>query len=144
MTERGVTDTFFFAQSVTLLLGSVSIGYGILTFAFGPALWDGPGTVYNTAQSVPGAPQSWGLVAIVAGALVVVGQMLNRHKLIATGALLMGLWFLFFAVSFAFDIAGARSPFGSPGVVVYAHLCVLMLLRSRVRLPGGARWAGKP
>jgi len=144
MTERAVTDTLFFAQSATLLLGTVSIGYGILTLTFGSALWDGPGTVYDTAQSVPGAPQSWGLVAIAAGALVLAGQLFHRHTLIATGALSMGLWFLFFAVSFAFDIADARAPFGAPGVLVYAHLCVLMLLRSRVHLPGGARWAGNP
>ncbi|OZF25188.1 hypothetical protein CH296_28010 [Rhodococcus sp. 14-2496-1d] len=139
MTARSVSDLIFFARSVTVVLGLLAVGYGALTFTFGAALWDGPSHVYGTALTVPFAPQSWGVVAVVAGALVVVGQLGDRHHVVVLGAAVMVLWFLFFAVSFVFDVVESGVPLGSPGILVYTSLCVLMVLRVTVRIPAVTR-----
>ncbi|NIL77589.1 hypothetical protein [Rhodococcus sp. B10] len=129
-------DLLFFARTATLVLGAIAIGYGALTLVFGEALWDGPSHVYGTALSVPYAPQSWGLVAMAAGICVISGQLLDRHRLIIVGATVMVLWFLFFGGSFLFDVVESQSPFGAPGALVYLSLCLLMALRSAVKVPG--------
>ncbi|OZD74904.1 hypothetical protein CH273_25810 [Rhodococcus sp. 05-339-2] len=139
MTTRLVSDLLFFARSVTVVLGALAIGYGTLTFTFGAALWSGPSHVYGTALTVPYAPQSWGVVAIVAGVLVVTGQLASRHRVVVAGAAVMILWFLFFAISFLFDVVNSGNPFGAPGVLVYTLLCVLMVLRVTVRIPAVSR-----
>lgn len=136
MTERYVADLLFFSRAVTFVLGAIALGYGVLTFAFGAALWHGPSPVYGTALSVPYAPQSWGAVAAVAGICVIAGQWTGVHRVILLGTAVMIVWFLFFAGSFALDIAESGTPFGSPGVLIYSALCLLMVLRSTVRIPG--------
>lgn len=136
MTANRVSDLLFFSRAVTFVLGAIAIGYGTLTFTFGASLWHGPSPVYGTALSVPYAPQSWGVVAIAAGLCVVVGQWIGQHRIIITGAVSMTLWFLFFAVSFFRDVIKSDLPFGAPGILIYGALCVLMVLRSVVHIPG--------
>lgn len=131
-----VSDLLFFARAVTFVIGAIAIGYGTLTFTFGEALWHGPSAVYGTAQSVPYAPQSWGLVAILAGLCVVIGQWTGVHRVIIAGAAVMAAWFLFFAGAFLTDVVQSQLPFGAPGVLIYGALCLLMVLRAVVHVPG--------
>lgn len=129
--RRQIAEAEAFIRGVTTLLGVFPIGYALLTFCFGDPLWAGAPT-YDTANSVPYAPESWGVVAICAGCLILLGEYMRRHVLIVAGALVQSVWCLFFAVGFGVDSVNHHVPFGLPGTWVYFTIAALMVVRARL------------
>lgn len=122
-----------FLRWFTIHLGLISVGYGLLTFAFGEGLW-GTGSLptYQSALSVPMAPQSWGTFAMTCGALMVIGEFANKAGLLASASFLQGIWCLTFASFFLFDSIQHETSAGISGVWVYAAFGVIYLGRARL------------
>lgn len=129
--RRQIAEAEAFIRGVTTLLGVFPIGYAILTFCFGDPLWAGAPT-YDTANSVPHAPESWGVVAVCAGVLILVGEYTRHHRLIVAGAGVQSVWCLFFSVAFLTDSLDKHISFGLPGTWVYFIFAALLVARARL------------
>lgn len=117
----------------TIGLSAALIGYGILTFIFGDALWTiGTVGVYDSADQVPFAPESWGMAFVVAGLGMALGNINGRwNRLLALSAMVAGFLFLFFSVSFFIDAIGGVKP-SWPPAMIYCILATLCVNRARL------------
>lgn len=122
-----------FLRWFTVHLGLISIGYGLLTFVFGAGLW-GTGSLpsYQSALSVPMAPQSWGTFALTCGILMLIGEFTSKKNLLASSSFLQGIWCFTFASFFLFDSIKSQTSVGASGVWVYIAFGVIYLGRARL------------
>lgn len=79
---------------------------------------------YATALQVPGAPESWGWVLLLAGVAVIVGTFVGKFRATAIVLGIIGLWCLFFAGSFLLTVARGPRTVGSTGIITYGWLAV--------------------
>ena len=125
-----------YVRTTTVLLGLLPVIYGGLTWLYGEGLWT-ISSIYATAMTVPGAPQSWGGLFIVVGTGVIVSAARRRKKCIAAFTLLAALILSMFMASFLTewvtnDVTGALPP-----AVVYGVVSLLFLTRAHLA------WAGR-
>ncbi|ANA86005.1 hypothetical protein BH766_gp35 [Gordonia phage Demosthenes] len=85
-------------QDLTGLFGILATASGLSLVIQGEAIW--ALGVYDTAKTLPQSPESWGLIAILAGILMFIGMYWGKHKVMKAGACIAGLWNFFFALSF--------------------------------------------
>lgn len=93
-------------RAVATVFGVVGVGMGVGILTGGVNRFSG--VSYSVAASLPGAPESWGITILAAGAAALVGILLGRAFVIALGMLVAGLWSLLFAS--AFLVAFLRYP----------------------------------
>lgn len=113
-------------QAITRCLATVMIMLGIAILLGGAKRFSG--LSYSFALNIPGAPWSWGSLALVAGALALAGTFLESNRAVAVGMFLGGFWALFFAITFAraaakFEQANTTAMVAYAG---YAVLCVIV------------------
>lgn len=130
---KHLVATAVYVYFETLCLSVALIAYGTLTFVFGDELWmAGESGVYDSANQVPMAPESWGVAFLIAGVGVALGNLYGRwNRLLSISAMLAGFLFLFFSISFLLDaIEGSNVAF--PPFVIYGILAALCVNRSRL------------
>ena len=131
MDEKKLEGVDQFIHGVTVLLGIFPLCYGILTIVFGDPLWNGAPT-YGTALSVPASPESWGVIAILAGLAILTGEYTKNHTVILAGCSVQSVWCMFFAIAFLVDSAQQQISFGLPGTLIYTVTGTLMITRARL------------
>lgn len=111
-------------QDLTRLLATGAILWGVFVIPGGRDNWAAP--IYETALQFPGAPESWGTVAVLTGGLLLVGSLMGckGRLLILIGGYGCAVWNVFFALSFFKEFmesetvsAGGGIQFGISGVV---------------------------
>ena len=105
-------------------------GYGLLLAIHGEDLW--ALRTYGPALSVPGGIATWGVAAVAAAVLMLIGTVLGREQIVGAGATLAMLWLVVFATMFAVSAAGDPSPVAQPGVLAYGCLTAFAALRAGV------------
>ncbi|AWY06136.1 membrane protein [Gordonia phage Suzy] len=120
-----------YAKGNAIVHSAFGFSYGLLTIFAGDALWAG-GRTYETANSLPYAPQSWGTIAIVFDGVIAIGSIkkTNSERWIRWGCFGLAAWCFVFAIFFLIDSIAHWTPFGLPGVVVYGYSALLMIHRS--------------
>lgn len=117
-----------YAKGNGIVHGLFAICYGLLTIIFGDELWNGP--VYQNANKLPWAPQSWGLVALLCGVIILYGAYRDRERLVRWGCFFMAVWCFVFASLFLKDFIEYKAALSLPGVISYYHAAFLMINRS--------------
>lgn len=98
---------------------------GILILVGGEQRFGSPSL--SAALSYPGAPDSWGVVALVAGLSGLVASYLGRPLYVWWSLMLLSTWATFFA--FSFIESATRDPgAATTGVAVYAYVAVSSLI----------------
>ncbi|QGF20290.1 hypothetical protein SEA_SIXAMA_111 [Gordonia phage Sixama] len=120
-----VADGEAYIHGNTVIMYAFPIAYGVMTFIFGDALW-GAGTVYDTAQNIPGAPQTWGAYTFICGLMILYGtrtKIKDRRALyILVGCGLQSIWSTFFALTFIIDCIDFATPLGATGALIHSTL----------------------
>lgn len=128
-----VEDLLGSINAASRLYGLFGIGFGVLAFCFGDGLWGS--RAYDTAQLVPGAPQSWGALSMLFGMMVIFGPLLRgRHewRVSAIGCWLMGVWCYIFAIFLATDAIKRQEAFGLSGAWLFSVVGTLAINRGRL------------
>jgi hypothetical protein len=81
----------------------------------------------SAALAYPGAPESWGWVALLSGITGLVCSALARHWGVWWSLMVLSVWSFFFAVSFA-EAALENEQTPLTGVAVYAYVAVTSLV----------------
>lgn len=68
----------------------ITMVYGFLVCLGGPVRWSARS--YRALNQMPGSPYTWGLVAIVAGLLILVGSVATVRRLRNVGLWIMAAW----------------------------------------------------
>ena len=110
------------AQAVTRCLATVMFVLGVAILLGGSRRFSG--LSYQFALETPGAPWSWGTLAIIAGSLCLAGTFIENNRMVAVGAFACGFWALFFAITFA-RAAAAFEQANSTAMVAYGGYAVL-------------------
>lgn len=120
-------------QDLTRLLASGAILWGVFTVIGGIEKWSTP--IYKTALQFPGAPESWGIVAIATGGMLLAGSLLGPkgRKLILIGGYGCGIWNMFFAGSFLKEFLGASQVSAGASIQFATSSVVFILLTSIYR-----------
>lgn len=111
--------TQWVVQALARLALTFSILLGVLIVIGGRIRWSGPS--FTEALTYPGAPSSWGWVAVAIGATGLLGSITGRIRVVAAGLFFLAVWCLFFAYSFtqtAITIPEAATT--GPAVYFYA------------------------
>ncbi|WBF03894.1 hypothetical protein SEA_MAREELIH_111 [Gordonia phage Mareelih] len=120
-----VADGEAYIHGNTVIMILFPLAYGTLTFVFGDALW-GKGTVYDTAQIVPGAPQTWGAYTFICGLMILYGTRTKnkdrRARFIILGCGFQVIWSAFFALTFVIDCLDYATPLGATGALIHSTL----------------------
>ncbi|AKJ72578.1 hypothetical protein PP301_gp040 [Gordonia phage GMA2] len=123
------------SRGQTLVLGGFGIAYGILTFTFGKRLWWDPSvhvrSVYENALTVPGAPQTWGVISLSLGLAMLVGLKIGSHKVVAVGSWGLALWSFVFCFTFVIDSLDHEwTPVGLPAALILGVFWLLYVLKA--------------
>jgi hypothetical protein len=117
------------AQWTVQALSRVALTFGVLVGSlilmggeerFGSA-------ALSAALSYPGAPESWGLVALLAGLAGLVASALARPWGVWWSLMALSVWSFFFATSFA-EAALNNEQTPLTGIAVYAYVAVTSLV----------------
>ena len=139
MSVRGTSTDIRWREAFAYVRGSTQafiifpIGYGILTLVFGDELW-GAGRLYDAAMVIPFAPESWGVLALVFGILMAIGEFSERKMFLSVGCAMMGIWCYTFAALFLIDCLRYETPFGAPEALLYSVIGTHYWGRSRLAL----------
>lgn len=120
-----------FVRVATVLLGLLPLLYGGLTWVYGDRLW-AMNLAYNTALSVPWAPQSWGTLFIVVGVGTIIAAQRGHRRCIAIFTLSAALMLAMFMVTFLTEVVANDKPGGLPPTIVYGVVSLLFLARSHL------------
>lgn len=85
-------------QMTARLLATFAVVEGVVIIIGGRGRWSDLG--HQVALAVPGAPATWGVALLVAGAIAFVGSVMDRMHTVALGLFLGGIWSFFFSVAF--------------------------------------------
>lgn len=85
-------------QDLTGMAGILATASGMSLLVQGEPIW--ALGIYDTAKTLPGSPESWGIISILVGVLMFIGMYWGRRLFMKYGCLLGALWNFFFAVSF--------------------------------------------
>ncbi len=79
---------------------------GCIIILGGPDRWKGAS--FATAMAIPGAPHSWGAVALILGPLIVVGTFFGWKgaRIVGVALCTLAAWSLFFALTFGITAWG--------------------------------------
>jgi len=115
-------------RAVTRALALYAIAIGLAIIVGGPTRFGG--VSYLVALKLPGAPMSWGVAILLAGAVAMTGTVLGRPPLVGIGLIAAALWSLLFGSAFA--IATWQYPEASSTAmwVYFATAAILFLLGS--------------
>lgn len=150
LTERGLkqigaAEEYIFGN--TLILGFFPFCYGIAVFIASDKLWgSGLSGAYTTALLVPKAPESWGAIALINGAVIMICACRRFRRgrkakmLLALAAFSQSAWCFFFMLTFIKDIYDVETYAGVPAVIGYFTFTVLYI--NRARLAWG--WRNEP
>lgn len=109
-------------QAIIRTLAMVMILLGVVIILGGPKRFGG--LSYSFALDIPGAPWSWGSLALIAGAALLVGTFITDNRMVALGGFACGFWCLFFAITFA-RAAAAYEQANTTAMVAYGGFAVL-------------------
>lgn len=109
-------------QSIARLTLTFGVVIGLFIIAGGAARWQGPS--YASALAYPGAPESWGYVALITGVIGLLGSLQARMILVAWSLYLLAAWALFFAISVGSAAYGNPNA-GTTGVAVYLYVALV-------------------
>jgi hypothetical protein len=125
------------------IAGAFGVIQGTLILASDPSRFTGPS--YITLTELPGAPQTWGAVALVAGVLILLGSWGRFWRLKAVGLTLLSAWAFVFSVGIfiAIFVANAPTTGALPYTVIGAWTAMLVLVDEGPRHERSAR-AGEP
>jgi hypothetical protein len=112
-------------QAITRCLATVMFGLGIAIILGGSKRFSG--LSYSFALDTPGAPWSWGALALIAGSLCLAGTFLEDNRMVALGAFACGFWAMFFAITFA-RAAAKFEEANSTAMVAYAGYALLFFI----------------
>lgn len=115
-----------FVQDVTRLMATGAILWGVSVIVGGRDNWAAP--IYATALTLPGAPESWGTVAVISGALLLGGSLLGRRNLIKVGGYACGIWNIFFALSFLKEAITNYETVGAGGAIQFGVTGIVFIL----------------
>lgn len=111
----------------TWALSLWAVYYGLVTILGGAARWSSP--AYETALQVPGAPESWGIVLLLAGITSIIGWLAKNRILLIAGNGLAFFWTFGFAISLLITLA--QSPtVGFGGFGTYLMLSIMFGMRT--------------
>lgn len=118
---------------LTRLVGTYAIIQGVLIVLGGPRRWQG-NPALESALSFPGAPASWGFVALAFGLLALVGTFANR-RLAAFGCWGISAWATFFTITLTKNaLESAVTPTtGPPTYALVAIIAVALAIPWRAR-----------
>lgn len=122
-------------RTVALMLATLHGGYGLLLATHGHDLW--ALSTYGPALSVPGGVVTWGVVAVAAAILLLVGTIIRRETIVGAGATISALWLMFFSIMFGIAAWQDGSTVALPGVLIYG--CVAVLAAGRAGTAVGRR-----
>ena len=127
-TERvmGERTAQWVVQSFTRSISLVHVALGVAILTGGARRFGG--LSYQYALDTPGAPWSWGLIALAAGIGCILATYMDSPRGIAASMFVMGFWALFFAITFArawahFEEANSTAMVAYAG---YALLCCIL------------------
>lgn len=133
ISREKVEEADDFIRGTTTVLALLPMGYGILSFLFGEALWgNGNSTAYQAALSAPLAPESWGAFALLCGAIILWAEFAEKFRAKAVACFAQGVWCLTFASFFFFDCISRNTVFGSTAVLIWTAFASIYLWRSRL------------
>lgn len=112
-------------QAITRCLSTVMVFLGVAILVGGSKRFSG--LSYSFALDTPGAPWSWGTMALIAGLLALSGTFLESNRAVAVGMFVAGFWALFFAITFA-RAAAKFEQANTTAMVAYAGYAVLCLI----------------
>lgn len=122
------TEAQDFVQDITRLMATGAVLWGVAVLVGGRSTWAAP--IYATALSLPGAPESWGTVAITTGGLLLVGSLIGDRARcwILLGGYGCGIWNIFFAMSFSKEAWNNPSTVGAGGAIQFLAAGIAFLL----------------
>lgn len=123
-------------QAIGRALATWAILQGINIIGGGPFRWSAP--AFQTALSLPGAPDVWGWFLLGSGLIALSGSLLGRRDWPAIGFACIMAWCFFFALAF---LDASRNPTSSTtGIGSYAVLAVVSgVLAAAYRKSNGPR-----
>ena len=133
--RRDIAAGLVMERTVALMLATLHGGYGLLLATHGNDLW--ALSTYGPALSVPGGVVTWGVVAVAAAVLLLVGTITWRETIVGAGATISALWLMFFSIMFGIAAWQDGSPVALPGVLIYG--CVAVLAAGRAGTAVGRR-----
>ena len=90
---------------------------------------------YEVARNIPGAPWSWGVAILAAGAVLLVGTLIGSPLTSALGAFVAASWSLMFAIAFA--LAAQHNPLANTtGQWTYGMIAMIFMVVAGVHLAG--------
>jgi hypothetical protein len=117
------------SQWVVQALGRLALTFavivGVLILAGGEQRFGSQS--YAIALTYPGAPHSWGYVALASGVLGMVASLLGYLRWVWWSLMLLSIWALFFAISFA-QTAYLDPHSSTTAIAVYAYVAVSSLI----------------
>jgi hypothetical protein len=81
------------------------------------------GRSFADALMYPGAPWSWGIVALSAGVVGMLGSLVRWRHLVWWGLMVLATWSTFFAISF-FTSAVDDPSAATTGIAVYGYVAI--------------------
>lgn len=108
------------------LLAVLPIIYGLLTWVFPDELWSGS-EVYNTALSVPGAPQSWGVAFVSLGVTLLLCAFKRCYRATMAVSLLIALVLGMFMVTFGTEYYLRHNESSLPPALAWGVFSLLFL-----------------
>lgn len=112
-------------QAITRTLSTVMAALGVAILVGGERRFGG--LSYSFALDTPGAPWSWGALALAAGFGLLLGTFTEDNRMVALGGFACGFWCLFFAITFA-RAAAAFEEANSTAMVAYGGFAVLFFV----------------
>lgn len=117
------------AQWTTQALGRLALTFGVLVglmILVGGEQRFG-GRSYATALTYPGAPESWGWIALLVGLFGIVSSIGGHLRFVWWALMILAVWAGFFAISFA-QTAYLDPHASTTGVAVYGYVAVSSLV----------------
>lgn len=112
-------------QTLARLALTFAVIVGILILVGGEQRFGGRS--YAIALTYPGAPASWGYIALFSGVAGMLASLLGYIRWVWWSLMLLAIWSLFFAISFA-QTAYLDPHSSTTGIAVYAYVAVSSLI----------------
>lgn len=125
--ERAMRDP----SPLTAIMGVFAVALGVVIVLGSREAWSG--AEYTAALYVPGAPESWGWLLLVLGAVVLIGKYAfnTSQTALLIGLVGCGIWHVSMAVTFIVS-ASTVPGVGNAQSVIHLFLAVLYFYRFAV------------